>query len=937
MAPGRTRAPLPAGLCDVKGVEVSASILDPVQPTLSPFIWEHPEAPEPFLKPKVANYIRRTIYGVLERHGYSDPHEWLRLVLTGSLTTYQYADDSDCDISLFVDSAVFPEWSRGEMIGIMISEVDGGQAIIPGTPYPLQCFVVARKFQPTDLYKPGLRSGYDIDHGRWIVAPDKQRSHDVQAQEYGAYAYGLQMADKMERLLRYEPDKAEQFWHQIHTRRMRDQTAGKGDYSDSNIVYKFLAKRGLLPEIAQLTGEHIAAAPVVRHNLQWQPGGPGKGFILQDGSVYTWPTQNMRPQHDAVETRARMDGAAPVKRGTEFHIEPHGRVWQFNRQGDRPGDLGWRSFDPDDRFNIMKSNAGLWFGQPGDMQPPNVVDNGYGHATELMPAPVTAAAPDKMAMAERTGNPELDAAIAQFMMQHHDELGDIQDFRHPMVAWGRCEEVARACADFLKQRGFRAQAEADELGAFGYHDAQPTESVMTPEGPAGDFTYPEHAVVTIYNENGIAWWQIDFTAAQYGYKEFPKVEPGPPGPLIGPQRETFSGVSDDTQAMLDANAGTDLQGLPGRVNVPGYGPLQFHGNADIQRVANEYNAANGLGAHPTDYVPVNPQNAQRIAAEYERMQHAPNHPAVAQAYQALANESMAQYQHAVNNGYQFEFYPEDHDPYPNSPREAVMDLHRNKHMYVYPTEAGFGSGGDTTGHPLMADSGERWGGKPVTYNDIFRAIHDFYGHGKEGLGFRAHGEDNAYRQHAAMFSPAARQALASETRGQNSWVNFGPHGQTNQTANQAETVYAPQKAGLLPEWVSDPSLHQQSTFARTAASDVANTAYQATVSNGGITVGLDGSQPSSGFAYSPAKSEESIIPLEQLTPDDFDHYIVDHYGLLNQPGYYLGAWVDGPYVYLDLSVVNEDRAQAFQGAQGANQHAMYDLGTFEEIPVLRAA
>lgn len=240
-------------------MEATASILDPVQQTLSPFIWDHPEAPEPVLKPKVAAYIQRTIYVVLERHGYSRPHEWLRLCLTGSLTTYQYADDSDCDVSLFVDSKVFPEWSRAEMIGIMISEVDGGQAVIPGTPYPLQCFVVARKFRPADLYRPGLRSGYDIDGARWVVPPDKGHAHDVQAQEYGAYAEGLEAADKMERLLRYEPDKATQYWHQIHSRRMRDQTAGKGDYSDSNIIYKFLAKRGLLPEIASLTGEHIAS------------------------------------------------------------------------------------------------------------------------------------------------------------------------------------------------------------------------------------------------------------------------------------------------------------------------------------------------------------------------------------------------------------------------------------------------------------------------------------------------------------------------------------------------------------------------------------------------------------------------------------------------------------------------------------------------------
>jgi hypothetical protein len=113
----------------------------------------------------------------------------------------------------------------------------------------------------------------------------------------------------------------------------------------------------------------------------------------------------------------------------------------------------------------------------------------------------------------------------------------------------------------------------------------------------------------------------------------------------------------DHQSVLDANAGQNLQGLPGPVNVPGHGPLQFHSHGDIQRIANEYNQSNGLGAHPTEYTRVNPQTSAQIAQEYEAMQHNPHDPQVAHAYDALARETRAQYDHAVNNGYQFEFYP----------------------------------------------------------------------------------------------------------------------------------------------------------------------------------------------------------------------------------------------------------------------------------------
>lgn len=56
-----------------------------------------------------------------------------------------------------------------------------------------------------------------------------------------------------------------------------------------------------------------------------------------------------------------------------------------------------------------------------------------------------------------------------------------------------------------------------------------------------------------------------------------------------------------------------------------------------------------------------------------------------------------------------------------------------------------------------------------------------YGHIKDGNGFTPSGEDNAWRSHYAMFSPAARPAMTTETRGQSDWVNFGPHGADNRS------------------------------------------------------------------------------------------------------------------------------------------------------------
>ena len=51
-----------------------------------------------------------------------------------------------------------------------------------------------------------------------------------------------------------------------------------------------------------------------------------------------------------------------------------------------------------------------------------------------------------------------------------------------------------------------------------------------------------------------------------------------------------------------------------------------------------------------------------------------------------------------------------------------------------------------------------------------------------------------------MYSDAAKPAMTSELRGQNSWLNFGPHGEANRTAKAADTVFADQKIGVMPPW-----------------------------------------------------------------------------------------------------------------------------------------
>lgn len=250
--------------------------------------------------------------------------------------------------------------------------------------------------------------------------------------------------------------------------------------------------------------------------------------------------------------------------------------------------------------------------------------------------------------------------------------------------------------------------------------------------------------------------------------------------------------------------GRPLNGLPKMVDVGGGRLEPFGTDQRLVDVADRYMSDRGMTYLPQrDYVEVDPQRAARLANAFDSMQHAPEAPAVKSAYEALARETQDQFEALLKAGYKFDFI-RGADPYGN-PRNAINDLVQNKRLSVFPTADGFGGPEalalDITGNPLLRRSDLMIANDPsTTYNDLFRAVHDVFGHAKHGVGFRARGEENAFQAHARMYSPDALPAATSETRGQNSWVNLGPYSLKNRNASPLDTEYAPQKTGLLGPW-----------------------------------------------------------------------------------------------------------------------------------------
>ena len=187
------------------------------------------------------------------------------------------------------------------------------------------------------------------------------------------------------------------------------------------------------------------------------------------------------------------------------------------------------------------------------------------------------------------------------------------------------------------------------------------------------------------------------------------------------------------------------------------------------------------------------------------------------SYEQLGRENAQQLDRMLNSGMNLSYHKGDLN-YANSP-QMLEDALINRHLYVF-------GGGEP--HQLLNKIDPYTG---LNENQVFRAVHDYYGHGPSGASFGPKGEELAYGTHGQLYSPLAKMAAATETRGQNSFVNYsGVNAQLQQdmaTIRQAreniarqggdtapydaklaelgaQTQYADQKAFLLPPEMIDP-------------------------------------------------------------------------------------------------------------------------------------
>lgn len=144
------------------------------------------------------------------------------------------------------------------------------------------------------------------------------------------------------------------------------------------------------------------------------------------------------------------------------------------------------------------------------------------------------------------------------------------------------------------------------------------------------------------------------------------------------------------------------------------------------------------------------QQAQidRIANNLIAAKHQPNHP----SYKAFVAETIEQHRAILQSGVVIRYVS---GTLTGSSQDLFNGLDNGKMVIAVDGSPMIED------HPLLEMRGL------VSLNSMFRAVHDYFGHYATRTPFETlNGEIAAYRNHSALYSPEAQEALFGETMGQ---------------------------------------------------------------------------------------------------------------------------------------------------------------------------
>lgn len=222
------------------------------------------------------------------------------------------------------------------------------------------------------------------------------------------------------------------------------------------------------------------------------------------------------------------------------------------------------------------------------------------------------------------------------------------------------------------------------------------------------------------------------------------------------------------QLLSEALGGTE------KVNLTGVKKTPKVANEALIEVKDNYIQDKGLPQREPVYTYVDQELFDEMADFYVSAKDDRQDPEMLESYEAFFQETKAQFDALTEAGFELVPWMDKGEPYGVESKLVRKDLRENNRLYYLRTvsELGDNDGTNTAEnyYPLRP-AGFDINGEPVVLNDLFRAVHDTFGHGMVVNSFSTQGEFDAYKTHSVMYSPKAQKALFAETVMLNAYYN----------------------------------------------------------------------------------------------------------------------------------------------------------------------
>jgi hypothetical protein len=218
-----------------------------VKDSLNPKIWENPDnVKESLLKPKV----REALLKIAEDFGESLGEEVKveDVVLTGSLSNYNWSQFSDFDLHLIIDYEQFGKQAQ------LYRDLFGLKKQVYNQKRNIKIYGYEVELYPQDAEETHFASGvYSVKNDEWLTKPSKEKPQI----EYSVLNKKIDTwVEKIETLItsvKKEGLKANEKNIEKLKERLKDYRKSglekKGEFSYENLVFKYLRRAGLLERL----------------------------------------------------------------------------------------------------------------------------------------------------------------------------------------------------------------------------------------------------------------------------------------------------------------------------------------------------------------------------------------------------------------------------------------------------------------------------------------------------------------------------------------------------------------------------------------------------------------------------------------------------------------------------------------------------------------